>query len=114
MRIAVRLPEKPAYRPLKTTFRSKGFDYRQIERRGDVAMFAQTKPGLLRTWYEVVLVQRHDAYEKGDVKIEAAETMPSTSQWGRLGWTYRDEKLARVRFHELAKVASSKAKEIAS
>ena len=110
MRIAVSLPKKPAYRPLKTAFRSKGFDYRQIERRGDVAMFAQTKPGLLHTWYEVVLVQRHDAYEKGDVKIEAAETMPSTSQWGRLGWTFRDAKKAKNRFDELAKVASSKTK----
>lgn len=109
MRIAVSLPKKPAYRPLKTSFRSKGFDYRQIERKGDVAMFAQTKPGLLHTWYEVVLVQRHDEYEIGGTKVEAAETMPSTSQWGRLGWTYRDEKSAKVRFDELVKNAKEKA-----
>lgn len=114
MRIAVSLPKKPAYRPLKTAFRSKGFDYRQIERKGDVALFAQTKPGLLHTWYEVVVVQRHDEYEIGGAKVEAAETMPSTSQWGRLGWTYRDEKSAKVRFDELVKNASSKTKGMVS
>lgn len=109
MRIAVRLPEKPTHRPLKTSFRSKGFDYHQIDRKGDVALFMQTKPGLLHTWYEVVVVQRHEAYEIGGAKVEAAETMPSTSQWGRLGWTYRDEKSAKVRFDELVKNAKEKA-----
>jgi hypothetical protein len=103
MRIAVRLPEKPAYKPLRTSFRSKGFDYRQIERKGDVAMFAQTKPGLSRTWYEVVVVQRYEAYEIGEKTIEAAESMPGTSQWGKSGWTYRDPKEARSKFDELVR-----------
>lgn len=103
MRIAVPPPKDPAYKPLRTSFRSKGFDYRQIERVGDVAMFEQTKPGLSEPRYEVVIVQRHDAYEIGGAKVEAAETMPSTSAWGRLGWTYRDPKEARMRFDELVK-----------
>jgi hypothetical protein len=103
MRIAVRVPEEPAYKPLRTSFRLKGFDYRQIERKGDVAMFEQTKPGLSRTWFEVVLVQRHGEYEIGGTKVEAAETMTGTSQWGRLGWTYRDPKEARSRFDKLVK-----------
>lgn len=71
-------------------------------------MFAQTKPGLSPTWYEVVVVQRHDAYEIGGTKVEAAETMPSTSQWGRLGFTYRDEASATVRFDELLKQREAK------
>jgi hypothetical protein len=104
MRIKVQSPvSQPAYRPLRTSFRSKGFDYRQIERKDDVAMFEQTKPELSGRWYEVVMVQRHETYEIGGRTIEAAETMPSTSQWGRLGWTYRDPKEARSRFDELVK-----------
>jgi hypothetical protein len=107
MRIAVPPVHVPTYKPLQTSFRSKGFDYRQLRRIGDVALYEQTKPTLSRKWYEVVMVQRHDTYELGGRTIEAAETMPSTSQWGRLGWTYRDPKEARSRFDELVKKAVS-------
>jgi hypothetical protein len=103
MRIVVQTPEEPAYKPLRTSFRSKGFDYVQKVRIGDVALFEQSKPGLSRTWFEVVLVQRHGDYEIGGAKVEAAETMPGSSQWGRLGWTYRDPKEARSRFDKLVK-----------
>lgn len=72
-------------------------------------MFAQTKSGLSPTWYEVVVVQRHEAYEIGGTKVEAAETMPSTSQWGRFGFTYRDEASAKKRFDELLKREEARA-----
>lgn len=102
MRIA--LPTvAPTYKPLRTTFKSKGFDYTQIDRIGDVALFEQSRPGLSRTWLEVVIVQRHGDYEVNGVKIEAAETMPSSSSWGKFGWTYRNPKQARMRFDELVK-----------
>jgi hypothetical protein len=103
MRIAVPPTKDPTYKPLRMSFRSKGFDYRQTERIGDVAMFEQTKPGLSRTWFEVVMVRRHDGYTIGDAKVEPSETMPSASQWGKFGWTYRDLKEARSRFDELAR-----------
>ena len=90
------------YKALKTAFRSKGFDYRQLKRKGDIAMFEQTKPGLSGKWFEVVVVQRHDGYEKGDVKIEAAETMPSTSQWGKKGFTFRTQEAAERKFQQLS------------
>lgn len=90
------------YKPLKTAFRSKGFDYRQIERKGDVAMFEQTKHGLSGKWFEVVIVQRHDAYEIGGVMVAAAETMPSTSQWGKKGFTFRTQEAAERKFQQLS------------
>lgn len=101
MRIVVQPPKEPTYKPLKTSFRSKGFDYVQKDRIGVVALFEQSKEGLSRTWFEVVIVQRHGDYEIGGTKVEAAETMPSTSQWGRIGWTFRDATKARSRFDEL-------------
>ena len=79
MRIAIPPPNEPAYKPLKTHFRSKGFDYVQRDRIGDVALFEQSKEGLSRSYFEVVIVQRHGDYEIGGSKVEAAETMPSTS-----------------------------------
>lgn len=109
MRIAVPSPTpKPAYKPLKTSFRSKGFDYLQLRRTGDVALFEQSKPELSEPRYEVVIVQRHEAYKLENKMIEAAETMPSTSSWGRYGWTYRDPKEAEKRFDELVKKGSEK------
>jgi hypothetical protein len=105
MRVQVQAPPI-AYRPLPMTFRSKGFDYKQTQRVGDVAMFEQTKPTLSRTWYEIVLVQRHQGYQIGGVDVLPAETMPSTSQWGRLGFTYRDPKEAQRRFDELVRKSS--------
>lgn len=70
-------------------------------------MFEQTKPELSEPRYEVVIVQRHETYQIGGREIPAAETMPSTSAWGRLGWTYRDPKQAQTRFDDLVKRATS-------
>jgi hypothetical protein len=90
------------YKPLKTAFRSKGFDYRQIERKGDIAMFEQTKPGLSGKWFEVVVVQRHDGYELGGKPVEPAESMPSSSQWGKKGFTFRTQEAAERKFQQLS------------
>lgn len=89
------------YKPLPTAYRSHGFDYAQIKRVGDVAIFEQSKQGLSRTWFEVVCVQRHDGYSIAGNDIAPAETMPSASQWGRSGWTYRDRVTAELRFEHL-------------
>lgn len=90
------------HKPLPTSFRAKGFDYKQVYREGDVALFRQTKPGLTRTWFEVVVVQRHDGYTIGGQYVAPAESMPSASTWGRNGWTYTDLAKADVKFAELA------------
>lgn len=84
------------HRPLPTAFRSHGFDHAQIKRVGDVALFEQSKKGVSQTWFEVVIVQRHDGYSIAGNDIAPAETMPSASQWGRSGFTYRDRALAEV------------------
>ena len=108
MRIALQPSTLPTFKPLKTSFRAKGFDYALQKREGDVAMFEQSKQGFSRTWSEVVIVQRHGDYEIDHVKIEAAETVPSTSQWGRLGWTFRNPTKAQTKFDELVKAAKDK------
>ena len=41
--------------------------------------------------YEAWIIQRHEAYEIGGKRIEAGEHAPSTSQWGRLGFTVPTE-----------------------
>jgi hypothetical protein len=89
------------HKPLPTAFKAKGFDYEQVRREGDIAMFEQTKPGLRGTWFEVVVVQRHDGYTIAGRYVAPAESMPSTSTWGRLGWTCSDRATAEKRFNAL-------------
>lgn len=97
------------HKPLVTSFKHRGFDYRQIDRVGDVAIFEQSKPSLTGTWFEVVIVQRHGEYEIAGKKIEAAETMPPASAWGKQGWTLRDKSKALEKFCDLVAAARFKA-----
>lgn len=93
------------HKPLETSFRSNGHDYKQVKRVGDVAMFEQTKPGTSGSWYEVVVVQRHNGYTIAGKNVPPAETMPPASAWGKHGWTYGDKEAAEQRF---AKMLSQK------
>ena len=47
---------------LPATFGSDGFDFHQLRREGDVAIFVKQKPGLRFKSYEVVIIQKRDAY----------------------------------------------------
>jgi hypothetical protein len=76
-----------SYRPLKTQFRKGGFDYRQIMREGDVAIFEQRWGKSPNVCYEVVRIRRHDGFHKGGVFIEPAEMYPRSEEWGVHGWT---------------------------
>lgn len=89
------------YRPLPTSFRSKGWDFRQLDRVGAVALFEKTHAEVTRPSFEVVIVQRHEARVIAGREIPAAEAMPSTSQWGRAGWTLTTETAARAKFDGL-------------
>lgn len=103
------MSEQIAHKLLGTSFKHRGFDYQQLDRVGDVAMFEQTKTGLSCVWYEVVIVQRHNGYEISEKKIEPAEMMPPASAWGKHGWTFRDKPKALAKFVELVSAARIKA-----
>ncbi len=83
---------------LETSFTRKGFQYRQISRDGDVAVFEQRWGKNGSPAFETVIVQRHHGREIMGVKIPPAEFMPSTSQWGVKGWTFthRDQALLKA------------------
>jgi len=88
--------------PIRENLKKSGWYYRLIHREDDVAIFEQTKTGIKGTWYEVVVVQRHDGYEIGGQKMPAAEHLPSSEQWGKLGFTCLDKAAAFERAGELA------------
>jgi hypothetical protein len=47
---------------LPTTFGSDGFEFQQLRREGDIAIFVKQKPAFRFVSYEVVIVQTRNAY----------------------------------------------------
>lgn len=86
------------HKPIPTTFKKKGFVYRQVKRQGDLAIFEQTREGSQLHNYEVVKIGRHNGYTMGGVYIEPSETYPGSSLWGILGWTCTSMEDAEKRF----------------
>ena len=84
-------------------FKKYGFDFKQIKRVGNVAIFEQSKPGWPDPRYEIVRIGRHNGYYMGDQKIEAAETYPGNSLWGIQGWTATNLERAEVHFKKACK-----------
>jgi hypothetical protein len=103
------MSEAIVYKPIETSFRRDGFDYRQIQRTGDVAIFEQSKPGVKPTWLEVVIIRRHGEREVFGKRVEPMEAYPGSEQWGTYGWTFRGSMRAIAKFEELVAAARIKA-----
>ena len=101
------------YRPLRTRFRHNEFDYRQILREGDAAIYEQRWTGCAEPSiaYEVVRVRRRDGFHIGRRFVEPAEFYPRSEQSGRLGWTFCDKDAA---FRKLREIVTTSEKESAN
>ena len=90
---------------LETKFNKKGFNYKQVIRKEEFAIYEQTNAKIKNPSksYEVVQIKSHNGYEIGGQKIAAAEVYPGSTQWGLLGWTYIDLESAEKRFNKLVK-----------
>lgn len=97
------------YKPLQVEFTKNGFQFNQMYREGDFAIFhkvAMENAIHQRTrdaGFEVVVISRHDGYEIGGVKVEPAEQYPGNEKWGSMGWTFTDLYSAEKRFNSLLK-----------
>jgi hypothetical protein len=57
------------------------------------------KPGFRFKSYEAVIIQKRDAYTWPNGETTPAhEAMPSSRDWGKYGWTYRDQEDALAKF----------------
>lgn len=97
-------------RKLVKSFKQKGFNFTQIKRDGDFAIFKKIPVNGTHVSYEVVIVSRHNGYELGGQYIEPAETYPSSSQWGVKGWTCTSLKEAETKFINLKEAENTKKK----
>jgi hypothetical protein len=93
---------------LPTTFKFDGFDFVQLKRTGDVALFEKTNPRHSVKHYEVVIVQKHKEHiwPNGDTSPER-ESMPNAKQWGKQGWTPYTLEAAERRFNLIVNDRSS-------
>ena len=92
------------YKPLPTQFRHDGFEYRQITRDGDAAIYEQrwgccADPSVC---YEVIRIRRRECFQIGPRFIEAAEVYPNAEAWGVDGFTLTHKDGAFGKLRELA------------
>lgn len=73
---------------LEKSFKSSGFQFNQIVRLKDKAIYERKALVGKAKSFEVIVIKSHNGYEIGGTYIEPAETYPSSSQWGIYGWTY--------------------------
>ena len=82
-----------SHRLLALRFQHDGFDYRQIERVGDIAIYEQALQGRVLA-YEVIRIRRHDGFTIRGKFMEPAEIYPRSDAWGIDAWTVLDKETA--------------------
>ena len=93
-------------KPLPTRFRRGGFEFWQIAREGNAAIYEQTWSGCTEpsVCYEVIRIRRRDGFRIGTRFVEPAELYPNSEAWGVDGFTVTDKEAA---FHKLREIAAS-------
>jgi len=88
---------------LPKEFRRDGFDYRQIAREGDAAIYKQTWNGCRNpsVSYEIIRIRRREGFEIAGRFIEPAEVYPNSEAWGVDGFTITDKDAAFAKLPEL-------------
>lgn len=94
-----------SYRPLQTHFQRDGFNYRQIAREGDAAIYEQTRAGIPdpSIGYEVIRIRRRDGFYIHGRFVEPAEVYPNSEAWGVDGWTLLTKDAAFAKLREVCR-----------
>ena len=91
------------YKSLPTRFRRDGFDYRQIYREGNAAIYEQNWCGCSKpsVCYEVIRIRRREGFQIGSRFVQPAEVYPNSEAWGVDGFTFSDRDAAFAKLREL-------------
>src|SRR5690242_2716393 len=84
--------ESHCYRPLPKEFRRDGFDYREIARESNTAIYSQAWSGCSDPviCFELVRVRQRAGFWIHGRFVEPAEVYPNSEAWGVDGWTFSD------------------------
>lgn len=101
------------YKPLPKQFRRDEFDFRQIAREKNAAIYQQHWIGCAEpsVCYEVIRIRRRDGFTIGGRFVEPAEVYPNSEAWGVDGWTVQGKEAA---FHKLQETIRARKKESAN
>jgi hypothetical protein len=90
-------------KPLPPRFRRDGFEFRQIAREGDAAIYEQTWSGCAEpsVCYEIIRIRRREAFQIDGRLVEPAEVYPNSAAWGVDGFTITDKDAAFAKLREL-------------
>jgi len=87
---------------LTTQFQSNGFDFRQVDRRGDVAIFLQSRGGR-PVGFEVVGIRVAPPRRFPDGRdVPEREIYPSNEHWGLYGFTCKTLERAKALMHAIS------------
>lgn len=96
------------YKPLPTRFQHGGFDYREIYRKGDFAIYKQTWKGNKDSaGFEVIRIRRRDGFRIGGRFVEPAEVYPNSEAWGVDGWTALNKEAAFRKLREIVESSNA-------
>jgi hypothetical protein len=72
---------------LPKTLRRAGFDLELVERRGDRAIYRQTKASKFVSFEAIVIRTRGECVLPNGRVFVAGEVYPADRQWGEIAWT---------------------------
>jgi hypothetical protein len=88
---------------LPSRIRHRGFDYEQIHREGDFAIYRQTWEGNEHSAaFEIIRIRRREGFHIDGRFVEPAEVYPNSEAWGIDGFTLTDKDLAFTRLRKMA------------
>jgi hypothetical protein len=92
-----------SYKPLAIRFRRDGFNYRQIAREREAAIYEQRWSGRSKpsVCYEVIRIRRRDGFQIDGRFVEPAEVYPNSEAWGVDGFTLTDKDAAFAKLKEV-------------
>ena len=92
------------YKPLPPRFQHNGFEYRQIAREGDAAIYEQRRTGGAdpSVCYEVTRIRRRDGFQIDGRFVQPAEVYPKSNAWGVDGFTFTERDKAWDRFVDIS------------
>jgi hypothetical protein len=92
------------YKLLETQFQRGGFYYKQIGRETDIAIYEQSWRGCSQpsVCYEVARIRRHNGKRIKGRWVEPSEFYPSSTDWGKYGFTFTDKEAAFAKLRELS------------
>ena len=86
---------------LPVSFHRDGYDFTQVIRQGNLAIYSKTKPHYTRPSFEVVIVQQHPAETICGRIYQERESMPPSEAWGTAGWTCTTLEDAKIKLRTL-------------